>query len=159
MGDRGEDRRGRAVHDRGAEAAHHPRAGAVIREMRQIEDILDHRKTGADGEAGNDRVELVADAVEPEQADDDDRLQRFLDPRRDEPAVDVESRSAACRASAADRVSGDRADAAEQEQAAGLPQAHQLERVEPDEDREQHQHRHQRERPVAAESSTILRLT
>ena len=67
--DGGEDGERRAVHDRGAEAAHQPGAGAVIGEEDQIDDVLDDREAGADREAGDDRVELVADAVEAEEAD------------------------------------------------------------------------------------------
>ena len=67
----GEHGERRAVHHRGSEAAHQPRARAVIGQVDQIEDVLDNRKTGADGEPGNDRVELVADAVHAEEHDHD----------------------------------------------------------------------------------------
>ena len=69
--DGGEDGERRPVHHGGAEAAHQPGAGAVVGEDGQIDDVLDDREAGADGEAGDDRVELVADAVEAEEQDDD----------------------------------------------------------------------------------------
>ena len=57
----------------------------------EIDDVLDDGETGADRKAGDYRIKLVADAVHSEERDHDDRLDRFLDPRRDEPAVERET--------------------------------------------------------------------
>ena len=75
------------MHYRGAEAAYKPCARSIIWIDGQIDDVLDHRETGPDGKSGYDCIKLVADAVEAEEQDDARRLERFLDPWRNEPAV------------------------------------------------------------------------
>ena len=77
-----------------------------------------------------------------------DRLDRFLDPRGDEAAVIRETDRQSIEHPAADRVSGERAHAPEQQKQQDLPQAHQLERVEPGEHREQDEHGNEREAPM-----------
>ena len=92
--DRGEEGERGSVHHRRAKPADDPRTRTIIGEAHQVDDVLEDRETGADGETRDDRVELVADAVEAEEGDDDHALDRLLDPRRDEAAVAVESRLA-----------------------------------------------------------------
>ena len=157
--DGGEERERGAVHHRCAKPAHDPRARAIIGEAQQIDDVLEDRETGADGEAGDDRVELVADAVEAEESDDDHPLDRLLDPRRDEAAVAVEADRQRVEEAAGDRVSGERADAAEHEQQQDLAQPHQLERVEPDEDGEKDQDGNKRESPMRGLRQQLRHLT
>ena len=78
-GDDREDRGRAAVHDRGAEAAHHPHGHVRIRPHRQVVQVLHHREPGADGEPGDRRVDQERDALRADQHHDDECLQRFLD--------------------------------------------------------------------------------
>ena len=131
--DRGEKRERGPVHHRCAEPADHPGTRSVIGKAQQIDDVLDDRETGADGEAGNDGVELVADAVEAEEEDDGEALDRLLDPRRDKAAVDRKADRQPVEEDPADRVSGKGRDSSDHQQQEDLAQAHQLECVEPHE--------------------------
>src|SRR6059058_3285572 len=65
-----EQRQRRTVHHRRSETAHEPGAGRVIGKYSEIEDVLDDRKSSADGEARNDCVEFVPDTVQAEEKND-----------------------------------------------------------------------------------------
>ena len=78
-----EDRGRAAVHDRRAEAAHDPRPDAGVGNLVQIEEVLDHREAGADGEAEDRGVDEETDAMRADQHHDDHALQRT--PRRRAP--------------------------------------------------------------------------
>jgi hypothetical protein len=148
MRGRGEDGERHPVHHRRAEPAHEPRARAIFRQAHEVDDVLDDREAGPDGKARDDRVELEADAVQSEQPDDDEALDRLLDPRRDEAAVIGKADRQRIEQAAADRIGSDGGDAPEREQQQNLAQTHQLERVEPDEDRQQDENRRERKRPM-----------
>ncbi len=145
---RRQDRGCRPVHDRRPEPAHHPHRRGQFGIAPQVEDILDDRETGADGEARNDRIQLEADAVAGEQQHHRQPFQRLLDPRCDDAAVEGKAHRQRVQHLAADRPGGQRGDSAEDQQAEHLPDAHQLEDVEPGEQRRHQQDRHQRQRPV-----------
>ena len=56
-----EDRRRRAVQHRGAEPAHEPQHQRRVAERAQVDDVLDEREAGADGEAQHRRVDEESD--------------------------------------------------------------------------------------------------
>ena len=148
MRDRGHDGERRAVHHRGAEAADQPGARAISGEAKEVDDVLDHGEAGADRESGDHRVELEADAVHPEEHDDHRALDRFLDPRGDEAAVDGEADRQRVEQASAHRPGEQSGDRTQAEQGQDFPEAHQLERVEPVEHREQNQDGDECEAPV-----------
>jgi len=129
----------RTMHHCRAEAPHEPRARPVVGKPDEIDDVLDHREAGADREPGDDRVELVADAVHPEERHDCEALDRLLDPRRDEPAIIREANRKRVEQAAADRPRQHGRESAHRQQDDDLAKAHQLERVEPVEHGKQHQ--------------------
>ena len=147
------------MHDGGAETTHQPGADAVLRVRHQVEDVLNHREAGADGESGNDRVELVADPVETEEQDHDQHLDDFFDPRRHEAAVDGEADRQPVEEYAAHGISGGGANPSEDEQQQDLAQPHQLECVEPDEDGEKDQNRDEGEPPMRGFGQQLRHLT
>ena len=118
----------RAVHDRCAETAHDPHRRRKLGEADEVKDVLDDRETGADREAHDDRVERQSDPVDPEQPDDDDGLQRLLDPGRGEPAVIAETDRKRVEEVSAQRIGGDRSNAADKQKSDRLPEADELER-------------------------------
>ena len=79
----GEDRRGTAVHDRGAKAPHDPGAHAGVRNQMQEVQVLDCREPGTDCKAEDRRIDKETNPMGADQCDDDESFQKLLGNRRD----------------------------------------------------------------------------
>ena len=132
LGDDGHDRADAAVHQGGAETAHHPQRDPVLLEGHEIVNVLDRCEAGADRKADDRRVDQKGDPVTRDQIDDDRALEDFLDDRRD---VTREGRGAEIKGTAEFAVDDEACDCCQttgHDQTRHDTELHQLEAVEQD---------------------------